>query len=146
VLADNLIDAFEESPVSQRMTMKDICVYQPGQTNRNNKLTATSWDSFSYMLLMAHNVWTHIESVQRANRAYDSGTWPAMMWYEGGDYRKFDEIVNDIFATGDRATAEAIIEKYDDYWMDIIGTRGFKGKKAKNARTQMNSLFTFAKT
>ena len=40
----------------------------------------------------------------------------------------------------------AIIEKYDDYWMDIIGTRGFKGHKAKNARTQINSLFTFTKT
>ena len=25
--------------------------------------------------------------------------------------------------------------------MDIIGTRGFKGKKAKNARTQFNNLF-----
>jgi hypothetical protein len=25
--------------------------------------------------------------------------------------------------------------------MDIIGTRGFKGKKAKNAMTQFNSLF-----
>lgn len=146
VLADGLIDTFEESPVSQRMTMKDICVYRPGDTNRNGKVTATSWDSFSYMLLMAHNVWTHIESVQRANRAYDTGTWPDMMWYRSGDYRKFDEIVNEIFATSDRAKAEAIIEKYDDYWMDIIGTRGFKGHKAKNARTQINSLFTFTKT
>jgi hypothetical protein len=25
--------------------------------------------------------------------------------------------------------------------MDIVGTRGFKGKKAKNAHTQFNSLF-----
>jgi hypothetical protein len=25
--------------------------------------------------------------------------------------------------------------------MDIIGTRGFKGKKAKNAMSQFNSLF-----
>ena len=31
--------------------------------------------------------------------------------------------------------AMAIIEKYDSYWMEIVGTRGFKGKKAKNART-----------
>jgi hypothetical protein len=25
--------------------------------------------------------------------------------------------------------------------MDIVGTRGFKGKKAKNARSQFNALF-----
>jgi hypothetical protein len=25
--------------------------------------------------------------------------------------------------------------------MDVVGTRGFKGKKAKNAHTQFNNLF-----
>jgi hypothetical protein len=25
--------------------------------------------------------------------------------------------------------------------MDVVGTRGFKGKKAMNARTQFNALF-----
>jgi hypothetical protein len=49
--------------------------------------------------------------------------------------------VDAIFATADRAEAEAIIEHYDRYWMDIVGTRGFKGKKAKNARAQFNVLF-----
>ena len=39
------------------------------------------------------------------------------------------------------APAEAIIEKYDRYWMDIIGTRGFKGKKAKSGRPMFNALF-----
>ena len=48
-----------------------------------------------------------------------------------------------IFAAPDRATAEAIIEQYDTYWMEIVGTRGFKGKKAKNARTQFKALFSF---
>jgi hypothetical protein len=27
--------------------------------------------------------------------------------------------------------------------MEIVGTRGFKGKKTKNARTQFNALFEF---
>ena len=48
-----------------------------------------------------------------------------------------------IFAAPDRAAAEAIIEHYDTYWMEIVGTRGFKGKKAKNARTQFKALFDF---
>jgi len=82
-----------------------------------------------------------LESVQRANRAYDSGTWPKMMWNENGDHARFKDIVDAIFATPDRAEAEAIIEHYNRYWMDIIGTRGFKGKKTVNARAMFNTLF-----
>ena len=66
-----------------------------------------------------------------------------MMWNENGDHARFKDIVDAIFATPDRAEAEAIIEHYDRYWMDIVGTRGFKGKKAKNARTQFKALFSF---
>lgn len=141
VLADGLIEVFDESPISRNMTMKDVCVYKPGDLNKNGKEGRTSWDSFSYMLLMGHNVWTHIEAVQRANREYDNGTWPNMLWNSNGDHAKFRDIVDAIFATPDRAEAEAIIEHYDRYWMDIVGTRGFKGKKTKNSNTMFNALF-----
>jgi hypothetical protein len=90
---------------------------------------------------MGHNVWMHLEAVQRANRAYDNGSFPGMMWHQNGDHARFKDIVDDIFATSNRDEAEDIIEKYDRYWMDIIGTRGFKGKKAKNAHSQFNALF-----
>jgi hypothetical protein len=146
--------------------MKDICIYQPGvrktdaelngetfdpnnmthfhtapDLNKIGKNGKTSWDSFSYALLMGHNVWMHLEAVQRANREYDNGSWPAMMWNQNGDHARFKDIVDAIFATSDRAEAEAIIEHYDRYWMDIVGTRGFKGKKAKNAMSMFNNLF-----
>ena len=90
---------------------------------------------------MGHNVWMHIESVQRANRKFDSGERPAMLWHRNGDHTKFEDIVEAIFSAPDRASAEAIIDHYDHYWMDIIGTRGFKGKKTKNANTMFNALF-----
>jgi hypothetical protein len=141
VIADGLINHFDESPISQALRMKDICIYKPGDLNKVGKEGKTSWDSFSYALLMGHNVWMHIESVQRANREYDAGTWPNMMWYERGDHAKFRDIVDAIFATSDRAEAEAIIEHYNKYWMDIVGTRGFKGKKTMNANTMFNALF-----
>jgi len=64
-----------------------------------------------------------------------------MMWNEKGDHARFADIVEAIFATSDRAESEAIIENYERYWMDIPGTRGFKGKKAKNANTQFSALF-----
>ena len=166
VVADGFIDHFDESPISKLLQMKDICIYKPGvrktdaelngetfdsnnmnhflvppDLNKIGKNGKTSWDSFSYALLMGHNVWTHIEAVQRANREFDTGSWPHMMRNSKGDHAFFADIVDAIFATPDRAEAEAIIEHYDRYWMDIIGTRGFKGKKAKNAMTQFNSLF-----
>jgi hypothetical protein len=141
VVADGLVDHFDESPISLQLQMKDVCYYQPGMLNKIGKEGKTSWDSFSYALLMGHNVWMHLEAVQRANREYDNGSFPAMMWHQNGDHARFKDIVDAIFATPDRAEAEAIIEHYDRYWMDIIGTRGFKGKKAKNAHSQFNALF-----
>lgn len=152
VVADGLVNHFDESPVSLGLQMKDICYYAPGMLNKIGKEGKTSWDSFSYALLMAHNVWTHIESVQQANLAYDSGhSWPAMMWNQGtkgrtGDHMKFDQIVDAIFATPDREESEAIIEHYNRYWMDIPGTRGFKGDKTVSARPQFNVLFEYEET
>jgi hypothetical protein len=141
VIADGLIHHFDESPISLQLQMKDVCYYAPGDLNKIGKEGKTSWDSFSYALLMGHNVWTHLNAVQQANEAYDNGSWPAMMWNQNGDHARFKDIVDDIFAAPDRAKADNIIQKYDRYWMDIVGTRGFKGKKTVSARPQFNALW-----
>tara|TARA_B100000809_G_scaffold255143_1_gene293274 strand:- start:768 stop:2273 length:1506 start_codon:yes stop_codon:yes gene_type:complete len=59
-------------PIGERLTMGDICHYAPGMLNKIGKEGKTSWDSFSYMLMMGHNVFQHIESVQRANAIMDT--------------------------------------------------------------------------
>ena len=143
VVADGIYPRWEDSPLSNLFKMKDICIYKPGDLNKIGKEGKTSWDSFSYALLMGHNVWMHLTAVQEANRRFDAGEHPAMMRRSTGDYARFEDIVEAIFAAPDRQTAEAIIETYDSYWMEIVGTRGFKGKKTKNARTQFNALFSF---
>jgi len=143
VVADGIYPRWQDSPLSNLFKMKDICIYKPGDLNKIGKEGKTSWDSFSYALLMGHNVWMHLTAVQEANRRFDAGEHPAMMRRSGGDYARFEDIVEAIFAAPDRQTAEAIIETYDSYWMEIVGTRGFKGKKTKNARTQFNALFSF---
>lgn len=157
---------FDESPISSRCKINDICIYKDGirktevelngetfdvtnlnhytvapDLNKIGKVGKTSWDSFSYALQMGHNVWTHIYAVQEANRKFDSGEYPWMLRYENGDYSKFQDIVEAIFSASTREESEAIIKYYQKYWMDIIGTRGFKGKKALNANTMFNKLF-----
>ena len=141
IVNDGFVKHFDESPISQLLKIKDICIYKPGDLNKIGKEGKTSWDSFSYALLMGHNVWTHIEAVQRANREFDAGQHPAMMRYSAPSAEYFEDIVESIFASPDRATAESIIEYYSNYWMEIVGTRGFKGKKTMNANTMFSNLF-----
>jgi hypothetical protein len=64
-----------------------------------------------------------------------------MLVQETFDRVMFKDVVEAIFATPDRAEAEAIIKEYSKFWMSIIGTRGAIGKKTVNASTMFNSLF-----
>ena len=172
VIADGVYPRWEDSPISNMLTMKDICIYKPGvakpgvtltpvnfqdpqsytvlpDVNKNGKWGKTSWDSFSYALLMGHNVWMHLTAVQEANRRFDAGEHPAMMQHSKGDYAKFEDIVDRIFSASTKEDSLAEIEKYggdNGYWTEIVGTRGFKGKKAVNARTQFNALFDLEQT
>jgi hypothetical protein len=149
VLQDRIFDTFLESPISERMLINDVCHYKPGDLNKIGKEGRTSWDSFSYTLQMGHNVWTHIHAVQEANRQYDAGLCPQMLVATSADknnMRQYDrtffrDIVDDIFATSDRAKAEELVEHYNRYWMSIIGTRGATGKKTVNAGTKYFELF-----
>lgn len=148
VVADGIYDVWQDSPISNMLTMQDICIYRPGDVNKIGKEGRTSWDSFSYALLMGHNVWMHLTAVQEANRRFDAGEHPAMMRRDGGDYEYFENIVEEIFSAPDKASAMEIIERpayagKTGYWNQIIGTRGFKGKNTTNARTMVNALFDF---
>jgi hypothetical protein len=143
VVADGIYPRWENSPISDMLKMQDICYYKPGDLNKNGKEGKTSWDSFSYMLLMGHNVWMHLTAVQEANRRFDGGERPYMMQYSGPGHEKFEDLVEAIFAAPTKQESLDIIEHYSKYWMEIIGTRGFKGKKAVSGRPQFNALFTF---
>jgi len=149
ILQDKIFDSFLESPISERLKAKDVCIYAPGDLNKLGKEGRTSWDSFSYTLQMGHNVWTHLYAVQEANRQYDAGLYPEMLVattsnkkaFRTYDRNFFRDIVDDIFATSDRDKAEELIEHYNRYWMSIIGTRGAVGKKTVNSKTQFFNLF-----
>ncbi len=136
VLQDGIFEKFESSPIIDQLEMKDICIYAPGDLNKNGKEGKTSWDSFSYALMMGHNVWMHLNAVQEANRQYDLGKLPAMLVDERFDRVYYKDIVDAIFACDNRDDANAIVEYYSKFWMTIIGTRGATGKKTVNAHTK----------
>ena len=136
VLQDLIFEKFESSPIIDQIQMKDICIYAPGDLNKNGKEGKTSWDSFSYALMMGHNVWMHLNAVQEANRQYDLGKLPAMLVDERFDRVYYKDIVEAIFACDNRDDANAIVEYYSKFWMTIIGTRGATGKKTVNAHTK----------
>jgi hypothetical protein len=141
VRADGIHPVFEDSPITSRLKISDVCYYQPGMLNKIGKEGKTSWDSFSYALLMGHNVWTHIESVQRANRAFDSGVCPDMMVNPIDSNLDVARVIDRVFAARDRQKSLQIIVDHAKIWERVVGTRGFTGHRAVNAHSQYNSLF-----
>jgi hypothetical protein len=141
VIQDRIFKNFEPSPLIDQVTMKDICIYAPGDLNKIGKEGKTSWDSFSYAIQMGHNVWSHINAVQRANEEYDKGIIPAMLVQEKFDRIYFKDVVEAIFAANDRGTADKIVEDFGRYFDTIIGTRGNTGKRITNPATCFANLF-----
>jgi hypothetical protein len=143
VTADGIHQSFEDSPISQRLRIRDVCVYKPGDVNKIGKEGRTSWDSFSYALMMGHNVWMHIEAVQRANRMYDQGICPDMMVHPIDPVYDARRVIDRVFAARDRSKSLAIIDEHSKIWERIVGTRGFTGKRVWSATPMFNSLFDF---
>jgi len=141
LIQDGIFPYVENSPVLDGVKTNEICVYAPGNLNRMGKENKTSWDSFTYAILMGHNVWMHLTSVQEANRQYDAGLVPSMLVQERFDRVYFRDVVEAIFATSDRGEADRIVEEYSKFWMAIPGTRGAVGKRTVNASTHFHNLF-----
>ena len=138
--------SFKNSPITDGLEAKDICIYGPGDLNKIGKEGKTSWDSFSYAIQMGHNVWSHINAVQEANRQYDAGHIPKMLVQEQFDRVLFRDVVEAVFATDKRDEANAVIEEFSKFWMAIPGTRGAIGKKTKNSGTYFSALFDIEDT
>lgn len=57
-----------DSPIAQRATIGDMLWYGPGMPNKRGEVGfTTAWDSMTYCIMMAHNVYKHICAVQEAN-------------------------------------------------------------------------------
>ena len=170
VIQDGIYKDFIDSPIMQRTEIKDICIYGAGvrktdaelggtefnvnnddhyhvkpDRNKINKVGRTSWDSFSYAILMGHNIHAHIRSVQDGNDLYDSGIIPAALVKEQYDRIYFRDLVDSIFSAPSYGAAMAIVDHdYNSNWfMDIRGSsaNGYLGKNSRNANTMAGELF-----
>lgn len=139
-VADGIHDIFEDSPISEHLEMKDICVYAPGDLNKIGKEGRTSWDSFSYALMMGHNVWHHINSVQEANRQFDNGSIPKALVNDKTGLTIVD-IIDAVFATPDFQERKDILDYYKNEFLRVPGARGMGGKKAMQIDSQVDSMF-----
>jgi hypothetical protein len=138
---DGHIPGFTDSHLSQHLKVSDVCFYRPGDLNKVGKEGRTSWDSFSYALQMAHNTWMHINAVLTANELYRQGQMPAMLLQRKHDFVFFKDVVDDIIANAGDSRADQLIEQHDKFWQEIIGQRGYVGKKTKNSTTYYAANF-----
>ena len=130
-----------ESEIGRRLSIADICHYAPGMLNKIGKEGKTSWDSFGYALMMAHNVYCHIVAVQRANTLADIEStsykpdW--RHWRKVKEADKSDEFsewvprnilyfntfIEELFACGTKEEAFAMIKEADSFLKDLEGAR-----------------------
>tara|TARA_Y100001937_G_C7098464_1_gene321313 strand:- start:755 stop:1528 length:774 start_codon:yes stop_codon:yes gene_type:complete len=140
-ICDGLYDNWMPSPLTKLMKLNDITCYSPTDVNRMGVSTNTSWDSFSYMLMMNHNVYTHLRSVQEANRVFDEGKYPYMLVEDTFDKTEVKHVIARIFEIDDKDKQLELIDQHERLWMKVVGTRGYVGKKTVNSSSQFHSLF-----
>ena len=147
VIQDKIHELFTDSPVTEAMVLKVLCYRGHGFLGQHGKETKTSWDTLSYTLLQAHNVYQHMFAVQEANRRYEQGVVPAMLMNETFERVRFGEVVDEIFSLKDRTKSLEMIDKYSRFWMQMqSGSQGFSGKKTVNAGTMFDQLFSVEET
>ena len=143
VKQDGIHPKFTDSPVTARMQIQDVCVYRPGDKNKIGKEGTTSWDSFSYALMMGHNVWMHIEAVQQANREFDQGNSPAMLAHPRDRFYDAAAVIDRVFAARDRSKSLQIIDDHARVWERVVGTRGYTGTRAISTRATFDDHYDF---
>ena len=128
-----------ESEIGRRLTIGDICWYAPGDLNKIMKEGKTSWDSFSYALMMGHNVYCHIVAVQRAQQLMDIESaklkpdW-RMVGIEGKKEIEFSEwvprrilyfntFIEDLFNTKTLSEAFDLIDAGQTFLRSLEGAR-----------------------
>jgi hypothetical protein len=142
VLAEGIHKMFTDSPVTDKLVLKDLCYRGVGFLGQHGKETKTSWDTLSYTLLQSHNVYTHMSAVQEANRQYDTGVIPKMLMNEQFERVLFKDVIDEVFSKKTKQEAIDLIDANSRLWMQFqSGSQGISGKRTVNAMTMFDQLF-----
>jgi hypothetical protein len=148
-----------ESELGRRLSIGDICHYAPGMLNKIGKEGKTSWDSFSYALMMGHNVYCHIVAVQRAQQLMDIEvaktrdkidwrSWKKVKNQDMSDEYSdwvprnilyFSDFIQDLFDTKTKEQAFEMIEEAGAFLRSLEGARLQGGPK----QNEFRNLFSF---
>ena len=127
-----------------------------GDLNKNNKEGKTSWDSFSYCLMMAHNVYNQIRAVQTANDLNDIerlkhqpqvGHWRKTKGSDNTDEFSeyvprnilyFNTLAEEVFTS---EKPMDVINNASSYLADIRGTRWQRATGGGKGKNNFSSLF-----
>jgi hypothetical protein len=142
VLAEGIHKVFTDSPVTDKLLLKDLCYRGQGFIGQHGKETKTSWDTLSYTLIQSHNVWMHMNAVQEANRQYEKGIVPKMLMNEQFERVLFKDVIDEIFSKKTKQESIDLINQNSRLWMQFqSGSQGISGKKTMNALTMFDQLF-----
>jgi len=137
-----------QGPIMERCTVGDLCVMGPGDLNKHGKEGKTSWDTTTYAIVMAHNVFNHIQAIQEINRLADIEYKIRNVPYDGCTTKKsktpisdfvpnsilyFNDFVRELFSR-DRDGAYQLVDDYKQFLLDI----SFKENKTSD---EFNNLF-----
>lgn len=144
VLAEGIHQTFTDSPVTDKLLLKDLCYRGVGFLGQHGKETKTSWDTLSYTLVQSHNVWMHINAVQEANRKYENGIIPKMLMNEQFDRILFKDVIAEVFSKKTKEESMEVIERNKRLWLQMqSGSQGISGKRTINAMTMFDKFVTF---
>ena len=133
VVAEGIHKVFTDSPITDKLVLKDMCYRGQGFLGQHGKETKTSWDTLSYTLIQSHNVWMHMNAVQEANRKYEQGVIPSMLMSQRFEKILFKDIIDQVFACKTKDESIALIEKHEKLWEQFkSGSQGMSGKKTTN--------------
>tara|TARA_A100001011_G_scaffold251797_1_gene259976 strand:- start:12 stop:1460 length:1449 start_codon:yes stop_codon:yes gene_type:complete len=145
-----------KSAIGERLTMGDVCAYGEGDLNKNNKEGKTAWDSFSYCLMMAHNVYNHIRAVQIANdmndiemikhqpdvkhwrKTKDSDSTDEFSDFVPRNILYFNTLVEQVFTS---EKPMEVIDRASGFLADIRGTRWARATGGGKGKNNFSSLF-----
>jgi hypothetical protein len=129
-------DDFLRNPVSERIGVKDICVRDHNYPTDSK----TSWDTPSYILIMANNVWQQINAVQEANRRIDAGVHCKFLIDERFTKISFNDVAEQVFNAKTKEDALKVIDKYAFFLQQIP----LSGQAKMSAGAQFDNLFVIA--